>query len=82
LKPLLAADLLDTEKLADGFQSAVHVSAPTETRLLAFSRVQLVGSRRLQTKSWRLSSELRNRKPLELLANVWSRLLLWFGGRR
>jgi hypothetical protein len=82
LKPLLAADLLETDghlEAQDAFIS-LRVAAPAGARVRRVLRAELFIVPRLGARSWRVSAHLRN-KPFELLAHAWSRFLLWLGGR-
>jgi hypothetical protein len=82
LKPLLAADLLEADGVLDGedVSIGVRVAAPPGARVRAVLRADLFIVPRIETRSWRVSSQLRN-KPFEFLAHAWSRFLLWLGRR-
>jgi hypothetical protein len=76
LKPLLAADLLECDSSTDDVILGVRVAAPTEARVRVALRKELFNASQTQTRSWRVSSQLRN-EPFPLLVRAWSRLLLW-----
>lgn len=82
LVPLLAADLLEVDDTpeADEVFISVRVAAPAVARRRTVLRVDYRIVRISEARSWRLSSQLRN-KPFELLAHAWSRFLLWLGRR-
>lgn len=76
LKPLLAADLLECDSSADDVIVSVRVAAPIGARVRIALRKELFNATQTRTKSWRVSSQLRN-YPFPLLVRAWSRLLVW-----
>lgn len=80
LVPLLAADLLKVDDALEAEEVfiSVRVAAPVVARRRTVPRAGLFIVRPSEARSWRVSSQLRN-KPFELLAHAWSRFLLWLG---
>jgi hypothetical protein len=82
LKPLLAADLLETvdHLEAQGALTSLRVAAPAGGSVRIMWCEELILVPRTQTRFCRVSVQHRN-KPFELLAHAWSRFLLWLGCR-
>lgn len=82
LMPLLAADLLEVDDALEMEEVliSVRVAAPVVAQRRTVLCADILIVRRSEVRSSRVSSQLRN-KPFELLANAWSRFLLWLGGR-
>ena len=78
LKPHLAADLLEADDVGDDVCVCVRVHARRMTvRPRLARRGVFIRLPRRPSKSWRASSPLE--KPLDALANAWTRFLFWIG---
>ena len=81
LKPLLAADLLEADDTGDDVCVCIRVfiRRPSAGARIA-RRVAFIPISPLRSRTWRASSPLE--KPLDALANTWTRFLFWIGWRR
>jgi hypothetical protein len=81
LKPLLAADLLEADDFGEDVSVCVRVRVRhVTTRPRLARRPMLIPILPRTVSSWRASSQFE--KPLEALANAWTRFLFWVGWRR
>jgi hypothetical protein len=81
LKPLLAADLLEADDVGDDVCVCVRVYVRRVASRPGLARhAVLIPILPRKAGSWRASTQLE--KPLEALANAWTRFLFWIGWRR